>query len=72
MLGIFSYPGVGSMPTSSDTAIKLAISVGTVIGQLVFGSLADIVGRKRMYGLELILLIFATFGQVLVFVVTVH
>ncbi|KAK0641601.1 major facilitator superfamily domain-containing protein [Cercophora newfieldiana] len=65
MLGIVYYPGVGVMPTSSDTAIKLATSAGTVVGQLVFGSLADIVGRKRMYGLELIIIIFATFGQAL-------
>ncbi|KAK3353052.1 major facilitator superfamily domain-containing protein [Lasiosphaeria hispida] len=65
MLGIVYYPGVGTMPTTSDTAIKLATSAGTVIGQLGFGTLADIVGRKRMYGLELILIIFATFGQAL-------
>ncbi len=44
MLGIVYYPGVGTMPTTSDTAIKLATSAGTVIGQLGFGSLADIVG----------------------------
>jgi PHS family inorganic phosphate transporter-like MFS transporter len=63
MLGIVYYPGVGKMPTTSDTAIKLATSAGTVIGQLGFGALADIVGRKRMYGLELIMIIFATFAQ---------
>jgi PHS family inorganic phosphate transporter-like MFS transporter len=65
MLGIVYYPGVGSMPTSSDSAIKLATSAGTVIGQLGFGALADIVGRKRMYGLELIVIIFATLAQAL-------
>jgi hypothetical protein len=43
MLGIVYYPGVGKMPTSSDTAIKLATSAGTVIGQFGFGTLADIV-----------------------------
>lgn len=31
------------MPTNSDTAIKLATSAGTVVGQLGFGALADIV-----------------------------
>ncbi|PHH67327.1 hypothetical protein CDD81_91 [Ophiocordyceps australis] len=65
MLGIVYYPGVGKMPTSSDNAIKLATSAGTVVGQLGFGYLADVVGRKRMYGLELIVIIFATLGQAL-------
>ncbi|KAL2135973.1 hypothetical protein VTI74DRAFT_6022 [Chaetomium olivicolor] len=65
MLGVVYYPGVGHMPTTSDTAIKLATSAGTVIGQLGFGALADIVGRKRMYGLELIMIIFATIAQAL-------
>lgn len=65
MLGIVYYPGVGVMPTTSDSAIKLSTSAGTVIGQLGFGMLADIVGRKRMYGLELIVIIFATLAQAL-------
>jgi len=65
MLGIVYYPGIGHMPTTSDTAIKLATSAGTVVGQLGFGSLADIVGRKQMYGLELIMIIFATLAQAL-------
>ncbi|KAK4898122.1 acid phosphatase pho5 [Elasticomyces elasticus] len=67
MLGVVFWqdaavkPGV--IPTNSDTAIKVATSAGTVIGQLGFGVLADIVGRKKMYGLELILIIFATVAQ---------
>ncbi|ROW05861.1 hypothetical protein VMCG_05296 [Cytospora schulzeri] len=65
MLGVVYYPGVGKMPTNSDTAIKLATSAGTVIGQFGFGIMADIVGRKKMYGLELLLIIFATFAQAL-------
>ncbi|KAK5018892.1 acid phosphatase pho5 [Cryomyces antarcticus] len=55
----------GSIPTSADTAIKVATSGGTVIGQLGFGYLADVVGRKRMYGLELMIIIFATVAQAL-------
>ena len=55
----------GKIPPSSDTAIKVATSGGTVLGQVGFGWLADIVGRKRMYGLELILIIFATLAQAL-------
>ncbi|KAI8965758.1 phosphate permease [Daldinia sp. FL1419] len=65
MLGIVYYPQTGKLPTSSDNAIKLSTSAGTVVGQLVFGWLADHVGRKRMYGLELIIIIFATLGQAL-------
>ncbi|KAI1660098.1 phosphate permease [Daldinia decipiens] len=65
MLGIVYYPELGKLPNSSDNAIKLSTSAGTVVGQLVFGWLADHVGRKRMYGLELIIIIFATLGQAL-------
>jgi PHS family inorganic phosphate transporter-like MFS transporter len=69
MLGVVYWHGAkskpGTIPSSSDTAIKVATSGGTVIGQLGFGALADIVGRKRMYGLELIIIIFATLAQAL-------
>ncbi|KPM36556.1 Repressible high-affinity phosphate permease [Neonectria ditissima] len=65
MLGIVYFPATGKMPTSSDNAIKLSTSAGTVIGQLGFGMLADIVGRKRMYGMELLVIIFATLAQAL-------
>ncbi|KAF2258322.1 MFS general substrate transporter, partial [Lojkania enalia] len=61
MLGIV-YHG-GALTTPQDTAIKVSTSAGTVIGQVGFGALADIVGRKRMYGLELILIIAATLAQ---------
>ena len=55
----------GKIPVNSDTAIKVATSGGTVLGQVGFGYLADRVGRKRMYGLELIVIIFATLAQAL-------
>ncbi|KXL47140.1 hypothetical protein M433DRAFT_152974 [Acidomyces richmondensis BFW] len=63
MLGTVYYDG--KLPGSSETAIKIATSGGNVIGQIAFGWLADIVGRKRMYGLELIIIIFATVAQAL-------
>ena len=44
----------GSIPSSADTAIKAAAFGGIIIGQLGFGWLADVVGRQKMYGLELI------------------
>jgi len=67
MLGLvyWSDSNKGVIPDSSDTAIKVATSGGTVIGQLVFGWLADVVGRKRMYGFELIIIIIGTLGQAL-------
>ncbi|KAI7859702.1 phosphate:H+ symporter [Circinella umbellata] len=52
-------------PHDVDTAIKVSCSVGTVIGQLLFGYLADRLGRKRMYGVELIIIIVGTVGQTL-------
>jgi PHS family inorganic phosphate transporter-like MFS transporter len=68
MLGVVYFNNSkshGTIPTNSDTAIKVATSGGTVLGQLGFGYLADVVGRKRMYGLELIIIIFATLAQAL-------
>jgi PHS family inorganic phosphate transporter-like MFS transporter len=57
------YWRTGSIPEKSDTAIKVSTSAGTVIGQLGFGYLADVVGRKKMYGLELMIIIAATLAQ---------
>jgi MFS transporter, PHS family, inorganic phosphate transporter len=69
MLGVVFWhdakSGPGKIPNNADTAIKVATSSGTVVGQVGFGILADLVGRKRMYGLELILIIFATLAQAL-------
>ncbi|KUJ15025.1 putative inorganic phosphate transporter PHO84 [Mollisia scopiformis] len=68
MLGVVFFndkKSKGTIPPNSDTAIKVATSGGTVLGQLGFGYLADVVGRKKMYGLELIIIIFATLAQAL-------
>lgn len=53
----------GSMPSSTTTLIKVSTSVGTVIGQVGFGLSADFFGRKKIYGLELIVIIAATILQ---------
>lgn len=53
----------GSIPASTTTLIKVSTSVGTVVGQLSFGFLADVVGRKKIYGTELIIMICATILQ---------
>lgn len=66
MLGVaYWHHNKGKIPEPADTSIKVSTSAGTVIGQVGFGILADIVGRKKMYGLELIMIIFATLAQAL-------
>jgi PHS family inorganic phosphate transporter-like MFS transporter len=46
--------------------MKVATPIGTVIGATVFGYLADRIGRKRMYGIELLIIIVTTALQALV------
>ncbi|KAF9329354.1 Inorganic phosphate transporter pho84 [Linnemannia elongata] len=62
MLGIIYFEG-GALPSDLDLGIKVAASIGTFIGQILFGHLADRLGRKRMYGIELMIIIVATLGQ---------
>ncbi|KAF9199754.1 Inorganic phosphate transporter pho84 [Haplosporangium sp. Z 27] len=64
MLGTIYYPN-GVLPSDLDLGIKVSASVGTFIGQVGFGYLADRLGRKRMYGIELMIIIVATLGQAL-------
>ncbi|KAG0376329.1 Inorganic phosphate transporter pho84, partial [Mortierella sp. AD032] len=59
MLGIIYFDGI--LPSDLDLGIKVAAS----IGQVGFGYLADRLGRKRMYGIELMIIIVATLGQAL-------
>ncbi|EJF64691.1 phosphate transporter [Dichomitus squalens] len=62
MLG-YVYGKGQKLSANQDLGVKVATPVGTLCGQLLFGWLADVVGRKRMYGVELMLIIIATFGQ---------
>jgi PHS family inorganic phosphate transporter-like MFS transporter len=57
------YGAGQKLNTQQDLGIKVATPVGTLVGQVLFGWLADILGRKRMYGIELLIMIVATFGQ---------
>ncbi|GJE93809.1 phosphate permease [Phanerochaete sordida] len=50
--------------TSKSNMLKVSSPVGTFVGQLVFGFIADKVGRKRIYGIELIIIVIGTLGQV--------
>jgi PHS family inorganic phosphate transporter-like MFS transporter len=64
MLG-YVYGHGQVLSANQDLGVKVAAPVGTLIGQLFFGWLADVVGRKKMYGFELMIIIVATFGQAL-------
>lgn len=49
MLGyVYSSHHTSSLASNLDLGVKIATPVGTLCGQLLFGWLADIVGRKRM------------------------
>ncbi|GAA5875934.1 hypothetical protein JCM8547_008352 [Rhodosporidiobolus lusitaniae] len=65
MIGYVYNQGVhkGALTANQDLGLKVATPVGTLIGQVLFGWAADRIGRKRMYGLELIIIIIATLGQ---------
>lgn len=66
MIGItFWHDDGGTIPDNLQTAIKSATSGGAILGQILFGWLADVLGRKRMYGVELIILIVGTLTQTL-------
>ena len=47
MLG-YVYGKGQVLNTNQDLGVKVATPVGTIFGQLLFGWLADLVGRKRM------------------------
>ncbi|KAG6026618.1 hypothetical protein E4U41_001227 [Claviceps citrina] len=53
------YPDGGQWPS---LLINLFTLLGSVLGQLLFGFLADYFGRTRLYGIELVLVIVSTLG----------
>ena len=53
MIGYVYHDG-GANTANQDLGVKVAHSIGTFCGQLLFGWLGDKVGRKRMYGIELV------------------
>ncbi|KAG2340705.1 phosphate permease [Suillus weaverae] len=65
MLGYVYGHTSNQLSTNQSLGVKVATPVGNLVGQLLFGWLADLVGRKRMYGVELMVMIIATFGQAL-------
>jgi PHS family inorganic phosphate transporter-like MFS transporter len=53
------------IPVTTDTLVKASGQVGALIGQIFFGILADLKGRKRMYGIELIIILVCTCASAL-------
>ncbi|KAG6807989.1 hypothetical protein H0H92_005797 [Tricholoma furcatifolium] len=52
--------GGGPMPANLEGLLKAGANIGSVIGQFAFGYAADALGRKAVYGKELMLIILAT------------
>ncbi|EAU80994.2 phosphate transporter [Coprinopsis cinerea okayama7 len=48
------------LPSGLEGFVKAGANIGSVIGQFAFGYAADALGRKKVYGKELMLIIFAT------------
>ncbi|KAF7903880.1 hypothetical protein EAF00_001214 [Botryotinia globosa] len=68
MLGIIYYGdsvNKGVMPHNYEIALSVGTLGGSIIGQIGFGLGADLYGRRKMYGLELMITIFATLGVVM-------
>ncbi|GLU00098.1 hypothetical protein SLE2022_174920 [Rubroshorea leprosula] len=54
------YPNKEEIPTQVTSALVVVALVGTVIGQLVFGILGDYKGRRRVYGLSLMIMVLSS------------
>lgn len=54
MIGLV-YGANGKLTRSQELGLKIATPIGNLFGQSIFGWLADKWGRKRMYGIELVI-----------------
>ncbi|KAI6688512.1 hypothetical protein NL676_025340 [Syzygium grande] len=63
LLGHVYYKSNGcQIPPAVESSMLAIALLGTVIGQLIFGRLGDLVGRRRLYGLALMLMMAGSFG----------
>ncbi|KAK8448491.1 hypothetical protein SEVIR_7G019800v4 [Setaria viridis] len=73
LLGHIYYPSTvcddkpGSLPCSVALAVKGIALCGTMFGQLVFGRLGDNMGRKRIYGVTLMVMVVCSIASGLSF-----
>jgi MFS transporter, PHS family, inorganic phosphate transporter len=51
-----------AIDTTNESVINILTLTGSIVGQLVFGFLADRYGRQKLYGVELIIVTVATLG----------
>lgn len=58
-------PGV--LPPGPLAAVTGVALLGTLAGQLFFGKLGDALGRKKVYGFTLVLMVFSSIGSALTF-----
>ncbi|KAI1323200.1 phosphate permease [Xylariaceae sp. FL0255] len=56
----------GNLPSSVSQTLKASTSAGIIVGQVLFGWLADKYGRRKMYGVELGIIVFSTLSCCLV------
>lgn len=57
------FSGENKLSYGIETWVKSATSVGAVLGQIGFGIMSDVLGRKKVYGLELLIIIVTTIFQ---------
>ncbi|KAK4169560.1 inorganic phosphate transporter PHO84 [Cladorrhinum sp. PSN259] len=60
----YVYPPCGRFTSNVGIVMDQLTLLGAAIGMIAAGSLADLWGRKRLYGVELVILIIATLGVV--------
>ena len=60
----YVYPPCGRLNSNAGVVIDQLTLIGTALGMLVAGHLADLWGRKKLYGFELAILVIATLGVV--------